>query len=83
RTNASQPCHSGSCNVPPPTAVVTVDGAASPAVNNGGGTWTIAENSRPTLADGTHTITGTATDAAGTVGNDTAVVTIDTGSPNA
>ncbi|MGQ1682909.1 Ig-like domain-containing protein [Acinetobacter baumannii] len=37
----------------------------------------------PTLADGPHTITVTATDAAGNVGNDTAVVTIDTVAPNA
>ncbi|KAA3497115.1 hypothetical protein CVG52_03760, partial [Acinetobacter baumannii] len=36
-----------------------------------------------TLADGPHTITVTATDAAGNVGNDTAVVTIDTVAPNA
>ncbi|HAV2881956.1 TPA: hypothetical protein JH884_003891, partial [Acinetobacter baumannii] len=34
-----------------------------------------------TLADGPHTITVTATDAAGNVGNDTAVVTIDTSLP--
>ncbi|QER74329.1 hypothetical protein F3P16_03800 [Acinetobacter baumannii] len=35
------------------------------------------------FADGPHTITVTATDAAGNVGNDTAVVTIDTVAPNA
>ncbi|MGQ1682911.1 hypothetical protein ACT43Q_06860 [Acinetobacter baumannii] len=34
-----------------------------------------ADNTLPTLADGPHTITVTATDAAGNVGNDTAVVT--------
>ncbi len=37
----------------------------------------------PALTDGPHTITVTATDAAGNVGNDTAVVTIDTVAPNA
>ncbi|MCY2757507.1 beta strand repeat-containing protein, partial [Acinetobacter baumannii] len=45
------------------------------------GTWTLADNTLPTLADGPHTITVTATDAAGNVGNDTAVVTIDTSLP--
>ncbi|MCS6743034.1 Ig-like domain-containing protein, partial [Acinetobacter baumannii] len=42
---------------------------------------TLADNTLPTLADGPHTITVTATDAAGNVGNDTAVVTIDTVAP--
>ncbi|MDR8195940.1 hypothetical protein XB87_09745, partial [Acinetobacter baumannii] len=41
----------------------------------------LANNTLPTLADGPHTITVTATDAAGNVGNDTAVVTIDTSLP--
>ncbi|WP_228132880.1 BapA/Bap/LapF family large adhesin, partial [Acinetobacter baumannii] len=58
-----------------------VDGVDYPAVNNGDGTWTLADNTLPTLADGPHTITVTATDAAGNVGNDTAVVTIDTSLP--
>ncbi|KKI94471.1 Ig-like domain-containing protein, partial [Acinetobacter baumannii] len=44
---------------------------------------TDGSNTLPTLADGPHTITVTATDAAGNVGNDTAVVTIDTVAPNA
>ncbi|OYD37134.1 Ig-like domain-containing protein, partial [Acinetobacter baumannii] len=35
-----------------------------------------------TLADGPHTITVTATDAAGNVGTDTGVVTVDTAAPN-
>ncbi|MDR8126590.1 Ig-like domain-containing protein, partial [Acinetobacter baumannii] len=61
--------------------VVNVDGVDYPAVNNGDGTWTLADNTLPTLADGPHTITVTATDAAGNVGNDTAVVTIDTSLP--
>ncbi|MFL9533543.1 Ig-like domain-containing protein, partial [Acinetobacter baumannii] len=48
---------------------------------NGDGTWTLADNTLPALADGPHTITVTATDAAGNVGNDTAVVTVDTTAP--
>ncbi|RCU36230.1 type I secretion C-terminal target domain-containing protein, partial [Acinetobacter baumannii] len=63
------------------TVVVNVDGVDYPAVNNGDGTWTLADNTLPTLADGPHTITVTATDAAGNVGNDTAVVTVDTTAP--
>ncbi|WP_430517585.1 hypothetical protein [Acinetobacter baumannii] len=34
-------------------------------MNNGDGTWTLADNTLPVLADGPHTITVTATDAAG------------------
>ncbi|WFT01814.1 BapA/Bap/LapF family large adhesin [Acinetobacter baumannii] len=82
-TNDSTPALTGTVNDPTATVVVTVDGTDYPAVNNGDGTWTLADNTLPTLADGPHTITVTATDAAGNVGNDTAVVTIDTVAPNA
>ncbi|MCZ2943735.1 Ig-like domain-containing protein [Acinetobacter baumannii] len=82
-TNDSTPALTGTVNDPTATVVVTVDGTDYPAVNNGDGTWTLADNTLPTLADGPHTITVTATDAAGNVGNDTAVVTIDTTAPNA
>ncbi|MEW7966824.1 Ig-like domain-containing protein [Acinetobacter baumannii] len=73
----------GTVNDPTATVVVNVDGTDYPAVNNGDGTWTLADNTLPALTDGPHTITVTATDAAGNVGNDTAVVTIDTVAPNA
>ncbi|MGK6702418.1 BapA/Bap/LapF family large adhesin [Acinetobacter baumannii] len=82
-TNDSTPALTGTVNDPTATVVVNVDGVDYPAVNNGDGTWTLADNTLPTLADGPHTITVTATDAAGNVGNDTAVVTIDTVAPNA
>ncbi|MFX2221996.1 Ig-like domain-containing protein, partial [Acinetobacter baumannii] len=82
-TNDSTPALTGTVNDPTATVVVNVDGTDYPAVNNGDGTWTLADNTLPTLADGPHTITVTATDAAGNVGNDTAVVTIDTVAPNA
>jgi hypothetical protein len=39
-----------------------VDGVDYPAVNNGDGTWTLADNTLPALTDGPHTITVTATD---------------------
>ncbi|MFX5945303.1 Ig-like domain-containing protein, partial [Acinetobacter baumannii] len=58
--------------------VVTVDGVNYPATNNGNGTWTLADNTLPALTDGPHTITVTATDPAGNVGTDSAVLTIDT-----
>ncbi|EMP3452310.1 Ig-like domain-containing protein [Acinetobacter baumannii] len=82
-TNDSTPALTGTVNDPTATVVVNVDGTDYPAVNNGDGTWTLADNTLPTLADGPHTITVTATDAAGNAGTDTAVVTIDTTAPNA
>ncbi|EXC51576.1 bacterial Ig-like domain family protein, partial [Acinetobacter baumannii 99063] len=82
-TNDSTPALTGTVSDPTATVVVNVDGTDYPAVNNGDGTWTLADNTLPAFADGPHTITVTATDAAGNVGNDTAVVTIDTVAPNA
>ncbi|MDC4361029.1 Ig-like domain-containing protein, partial [Acinetobacter baumannii] len=82
-TNDSTPALTGTVNDPTATVVVNVDGIDYPAVNNGDGTWTLADNTLPTLADGPHTITVTATDAAGNVGTDTGVVTVDTAAPAA
>ncbi|MEQ1082053.1 Ig-like domain-containing protein, partial [Acinetobacter seifertii] len=44
-------------------------------------TWTLADNTLPTLTDGPHTITVTATDPAGNVGTGSAVLTVDTTAP--
>uniref|UniRef100_UPI000463E254 Ig-like domain-containing protein n=2 Tax=Acinetobacter baumannii TaxID=470 RepID=UPI000463E254 len=82
-TNDSTPALTGTVSDPTATVVVNVDGVDYPAVNNGDGTWTLADNTLPTLADGPHTITVTATDAAGNVGTDTGVVTVDTTAPAA
>ncbi|MFW2061072.1 Ig-like domain-containing protein, partial [Acinetobacter baumannii] len=82
-TNDSTPALTGTVNDPTATVVVNVDGVDYPAVNNGDGTWTLADNTLPALADGPHTITVTATDAAGNVGTDTGVVTVDTAAPAA
>ncbi|MDC5224630.1 Ig-like domain-containing protein, partial [Acinetobacter baumannii] len=59
-TNDSTPALTGTVNDPTATVVVNVDGVDYPAVNNGDGTWTLADNTLPTLADGPHTITVTA-----------------------
>jgi len=80
-TNDSTPALTGTVNDPTATVVVTVDGTDYPAVNNGDGTWTLADNTLPALTDGPHTITVTATDPAGNAGTDTAVVTVDTSIP--
>ncbi|MEW7102097.1 Ig-like domain-containing protein, partial [Acinetobacter baumannii] len=82
-TNDSTPALTGTVSDPTATVVVNVDGVDYPAVNNGDGTWTLADNTLPVLADGPHTITVTATDAAGNVGTDTGVVTVDTTAPAA
>ncbi|PTV57228.1 Ig-like domain-containing protein, partial [Acinetobacter seifertii] len=77
------PVLTGTVNDPTATVVVTVDGVNYTATNNGNGTWTLADNTLPALTDGPHTVTVTATDPAGNVGTDTAVLTIDTTAPNA
>ncbi|WP_311962773.1 Ig-like domain-containing protein, partial [Acinetobacter baumannii] len=82
-TNDSTPALTGTVNDPTATVVVNVDGVDYPAVNNGDGTWALADNTLPALTDGPHTITVTATDAAGNVGTDTGVVTVDTAAPAA
>ncbi|EYC77901.1 biofilm-associated domain protein, partial [Acinetobacter baumannii 44362_7] len=49
-TNDSTPALTGTVNDPTATVVVNVDGVDYPAVNNGDGTWTLADNTLPTLA---------------------------------
>ncbi|KHO13931.1 hypothetical protein NT90_18560, partial [Acinetobacter baumannii] len=80
-TNDNTPVLTGTVNDPTATVVVTVDGVNYTATNNGNGTWTLADNTLPALTDGPHTVTVTATDPAGNVGTDTAVLTIDTTAP--
>ncbi|EPF6222587.1 hypothetical protein LNJ60_003769, partial [Acinetobacter baumannii] len=48
-TNDSTPALTGTVNDPTATVVVNVDGVDYPAVNNGDGTWTLADNTLPTL----------------------------------
>ncbi|WP_127492857.1 BapA/Bap/LapF family large adhesin, partial [Acinetobacter calcoaceticus] len=82
-TNDSTPALTGTVNDPTATVVVTVDGIDYPAVNNGDGTWTLPNDVLPTLSEGAHSVTVTATDLAGNTGTDTGTVTIDTVAPNA
>ncbi|MES5525974.1 Ig-like domain-containing protein, partial [Acinetobacter baumannii] len=63
-TNDSTPALTGTVSDPTATVVVTIDGVDYPAVNNGDGTWALADNTLPVLTDGPHSITVTATDAA-------------------
>ena len=48
-TNDSTPALTGTVNDPTATVVVNVDGVDYPAVNNGDGTWTLADNTLPAL----------------------------------
>ncbi|HGW4570509.1 TPA: Ig-like domain-containing protein, partial [Acinetobacter nosocomialis] len=78
----STPELTGTVNDPSATVVVTVNGVNYTAVNNGNGSWTLADNTLPVLADGPHTVTVTATDPAGNVSTTSAVVTVDTAAAN-
>ncbi|MCT9168042.1 flagellar protein, partial [Acinetobacter baumannii] len=46
-TNDTTPALTGTIDDPTATVVVTVDGVDYPAVNNGDGTWTLADNTLP------------------------------------
>ncbi|WP_228142841.1 Ig-like domain-containing protein, partial [Acinetobacter baumannii] len=81
-TNDSTPALTGTVNDPTATVVVNVDGTDYPAVNNGDGTWTLADNTLPTLADGPHTITAASYTHPALPANNEAVVTVDTVAPN-
>ncbi|NUG01924.1 type I secretion C-terminal target domain-containing protein [Acinetobacter oleivorans] len=66
-TNDDTPPLTGTIDDPTATVVVTVDGLDYNATNNGDGTWTLADNTLPSLIDGPHTVSVTATDPAGNV----------------
>ncbi|MFH3640010.1 hypothetical protein WAH83_24555, partial [Acinetobacter baumannii] len=51
-SNDSTPELTGTVNDPTATVVVTVNGVNYTAVNNGNGSWTLADNTLPVLADG-------------------------------
>ncbi|WP_411684057.1 GA-like domain-containing protein [Acinetobacter indicus] len=64
-TGDSTPTLQGAINDPTATVVVTVDSINYTAVNNGDGTWTLADGQLPELADGSYNVTVQAIDAAG------------------
>jgi len=61
-TTDSTPPLSGTVNDPTATIAVTIAGANYSAVNNGDGTWTLADNTIAALADGTYDVVASATD---------------------
>ncbi|GAF93736.1 unnamed protein product, partial [marine sediment metagenome] len=83
-TNDNTPELTGTVSDPAAAIEVTVDGNVYAAVNNGDGTWTLADNTiSPALADGTYDVSATATDSSGNVGTDatTDELTVDTTAP--
>ncbi|WP_419145780.1 beta strand repeat-containing protein, partial [Acinetobacter pittii] len=66
-TNDDTPPLMGTIDDPTATIVVNVDGLNYSAINNGDGTWTLADNTLPSLIDGPHTVSVIATDPAGNV----------------
>ncbi|MFC3506172.1 Ig-like domain-containing protein [Acinetobacter pseudolwoffii] len=64
-TGDSTPILQGTIDDPTATIVVTVDGINYAAVNNGDGTWTLADGQLPELADGSYNVTVQALDVAG------------------
>jgi hypothetical protein len=50
--------------------LVTVEGVQYSALNNGDGTWTLADDTVDALAEGTYDVSVTATDRAGNTGSD-------------
>ncbi|EPX6941810.1 Ig-like domain-containing protein, partial [Vibrio alginolyticus] len=81
-TNDATPTLTGSVDDATASVTVTVDGADYPATNNGDGTWTLADNTLPSLADNSYTVTVTATDEAGNQGTITGTLNIDTVAPD-
>ena len=83
-TSDNTPALTGTVDDPAATVELTVAGNAYPAVNNGDGTWSLADDTiAPALVDGVYDVAVSAEDAAGNVGNDatTNELTIDTTPP--
>jgi hypothetical protein len=76
-TTDATPELTGTTDDPTATIVVNVNGVDYPATNNGDGTWTLADNTLPTLADGDYVVTVTSTDSAGNIGSDTGTLEVD------
>ncbi|WP_428980054.1 Ig-like domain-containing protein, partial [Acinetobacter modestus] len=81
-TNDATPELTGTINDPNASIVVNVNGVDYVATNNGDGTWTLADNSLAALAEGSYSVTVTATDLGGKVGTDTGSLSIDLTPPS-
>uniref|UniRef100_UPI0013150541 GA-like domain-containing protein n=1 Tax=Acinetobacter indicus TaxID=756892 RepID=UPI0013150541 len=64
-TGDSTPTLQGTIDDPTATVVVTFDGIDYEALNNGDGTWTLADGKLPELADGNYNVIVKAMDTAG------------------
>ncbi|MGB3492731.1 MAG: Ig-like domain-containing protein [Elainellaceae cyanobacterium] len=82
-TSDNTPAFSGAVNDTSAIVEVTVNGVTYDALNNGDGTWTLADDVVETLADGVYEVEVTATDLAGNIGTDatTNELLIDTTEP--
>ncbi|WP_275288535.1 Ig-like domain-containing protein, partial [Halomonas elongata] len=81
-TNDTTPALSGTVDDADATVTVTVDGTDYDAINNGDGTWTLADDVVAELADGDYTVTATATDLAGNAAIATGALVVDTTADN-
>ncbi|NYU20646.1 beta strand repeat-containing protein [Vibrio parahaemolyticus] len=80
-TNDTTPELGGTIDDPTATIIVSLNDEQYVATNNGDGTWILADNTLPSLADNSYTVTVTATDEVGNQGTATGVVVIDTNAP--
>jgi T1SS-143 domain-containing protein len=81
-TNDSTPALSGTVSDASASVVVSVGGVEYPAINNGDGTWTLADDALAALAEGTHAVTVTATDPAGNITTSSGNITLDQTAPS-
>ncbi|EGR2355535.1 hypothetical protein D0269_21805 [Vibrio alginolyticus] len=80
-TNDTTPELSGTIDDPTATIIVSLNDEQYVATNNGDGTWILADNTLPSLADNSYIFTVTATDEVGNQGTASGVVVIDTNAP--
>ncbi len=82
-TNDTTPALSGTVDDPSASITVTVDGQSLGAVNNGDGTWTLADDLLTALDDGDYDVVVRAVDDFGNTGTDTTTdeLTVDTEAP--
>ncbi|EML0284051.1 VCBS domain-containing protein [Vibrio alginolyticus] len=80
-TNDTTPELGGTIDDPTAAIIVSLNGEQYVATNNGDGTWILADNTLPSLADNSYTVTVTATDEVGNQGTVTGVLVIDTNAP--